>query len=68
MDVTGQDTLARAAFTLNKERNARTREFLDFLAELLHDRRTAKDHFLWWRTLRAQRERNSLCTGQNHSA
>jgi hypothetical protein len=53
MDVTRHNTLARAAFALNKKRNTRAREFLDLLAEVLHSRRTAKDHFLWWQTVRA---------------
>src|SRR4029077_16848295 len=53
MDVTCHNTLARAAVVLNKKRNTRAREFLDLLAEVLHSCRTAKDHFLWWQTVRA---------------
>src|SRR5437879_2263868 len=66
MNVTCQDSLARTAFTLNKERHIRGGECWDLFTELLHDWRTAEDQFVWWQVIGPKSKWNSLCDGPDH--
>ena len=66
MNIAGQYSLSGTALALNKQRHVRGGEFLDFLTELLHDGRAAKDYFFSREVIYPKHERNSLCGGQNH--